>query len=314
MKNKILVLGKGFIGTRIKESLCCDSSDTRITSYRDALKVIQKFKPHTIINCIGHIGKNVDYCELDKDKTLLANSFVPVILAEVALRNNIKLVHVSSGCIYHYDYALDKPLTEERVPDFFSLFYSRTKIYSEAALSILARTYPVLILRIRIPLDNRPYVKNLLTKLTGFPGVIDLPNSVTYIPDFIEALKHLLSINACGIFNVVNKGGLRYPELLDVYKRYVPDFSYRVIDCKKLRLVRTNLLLSTRKLEHSGFAVRSIHDCLDECVRQYCGLLHTQRSRCGRKPRTGQSAATSGVPANHLWRGANKSGCKGGPV
>jgi len=271
MKNKILVLGKGIIGTRIKEAFACDSTDSRISRFAEVQKIVKRHKPAVMVNCIGHIGKNVDYCERDKDKTLLANAFVPVMLAEAALRNNIKLVHISSGCIYHYDYTRDLPLTEEDEPDFFGLFYSRTKIYSEAALNILSREYPVLVLRIRIPLDDRPNKKNLLTKLIGFPGVIDLPNSVTYVPDLLCALKHLLSIDACGVFNVVNKGGLRYPELLEVYKRYVPDFSYRVINYKKLNLVRTNLLLSTRKLEKSGFTVRAIHDCLDECVSQYCG-------------------------------------------
>ena len=96
-----------------------------------------------------------------------------------------------------------------------------------------------------------------------------MPNSVTYIPDFVEALRHLIKIDARGIYNVVNKGGLRYPKLMEVYKKYVPDFQYTVVDYRKLGLVRTNLLLSTRKLEKSGFKVRKIDDVLEECVRGY---------------------------------------------
>jgi hypothetical protein len=92
---------------------------------------------------------------------------------------------------------------------------------------------------------------------------------VTYIPDFIKALRHLIKIKATGIYNVVNKGGLKYPELLEVYKRRVPDFSYKVVDYKKLNIVRTNLVLSTRKLENSGFKVRNIHEVLEECVENY---------------------------------------------
>ncbi|MDI6759157.1 MAG: sugar nucleotide-binding protein [Candidatus Omnitrophota bacterium] len=60
------------------------------------------------------MGPSVDYCDQDKDKTLMANAFVPLILAEVALRNNIKLVYISSGCIFNYDYAKDKPIDEEK--------------------------------------------------------------------------------------------------------------------------------------------------------------------------------------------------------
>jgi 3,5-epimerase/4-reductase len=162
-----------------------------------------------------------------------------------------------------------RPLDEEREPDFFDLFYSRTKIYAENGLKTLAGNYPILIVRPRVPLDDRPHPKNLLTKLTGFKKIIDVPNSVTYLPDFIKAMKHLIDIEATGIYNIVNKGTLKYPELLDVYRKYVPDFAYKVIERKDLGLVRTDVVLSTKKLEDSGFYMRDIHEVLEECVRNY---------------------------------------------
>jgi len=269
MKNKILILGKGFIGSRLQEELGGLISDRHIYSFKDAQELVKKFNPQIIVNCIGHMGRNVDDCELDKNKTLFANTFIPIILAEVALRYNIRLVHISSGCIYHYDYSYDEPIEEDKTPDYFGLFYSRTKIYSERALEVLVRKYPILILRPRIPLDNKPHSKNLLTKLINYRKVIDIPNSITYIPDFIQALKHLIKIDARGIYNMTNKGALRYPELLEVYKKYVPEFKYQIIDFKELRLERTNLILSTRKLEKAGFKMRNIKEVLEECVQNY---------------------------------------------
>jgi len=270
MRNNILILGKGFIGNKLQEEFQADISQQIFSCFTDAEKEIKRFNPGTIINCIGITGKNnVDDCELVKDDALMANTFVPIILGEVALRYGIRLVHISSGCIYHYDYSKNIPLDEESIPDFFELFYSRTKIYSEQALETLSHKYPILIVRIRIPLDNQPHPKNVLTKLINYKKVIDIPNSITYIPDFIKALKHLIEINVTGLFNVVNKGGLRYPELLDIYKKYVPDFKYEVIDLEKLNLVRSNLILSTEKLEKTGFKVRNIHEVLEECVKNY---------------------------------------------
>ena len=269
MKNNTLILGRGYIGTRLQEELNCEISDKKIYSYKDIEAELKRFKPKTIINCIGNVGRNVDECEIDLDKTLIANSFVPVILAEAALRNNIKLVHMSTGCIYHYDYSKDMPIDENKEPDFFELFYSRAKIYSERALALLPKKYPVLIIRIRVPLDDRPHHRNILTKLIAYKKVIDIPNSVTYIPDFLKALKHLISTDASGIYNVANSGGLTYPELLTVYKKYVPDFEYEVVDYKKLNIVRTNLILSTKKLENAGFKVRHINEVLQECVENY---------------------------------------------
>ncbi len=267
--NRILILGEGFIGSRIQEELKCEISDRKIYSYRDAEREIKRSKPAVIINCVGHTGRDVDECEKDIDKTLAANTFVPVILAEAALRNNIKLVHISSGCIYHYDYSKGSPIDETRIPDFFELFYSRSKIYAERALAVLSKTRSVLIIRPRIPLDNRPHPRNILTKLIKYKKVIDVPNSITYLPDFIAALRHLIKIKAAGIYNIVNKGALRYPELMEAYRKEDPAFEYKVIPYKKLGLVRTNLILSTKKLESSGFKVRDIHEVLEECVQEY---------------------------------------------
>lgn len=269
MKNKILILGNGYIGNRLHEELDVELSDKRIHTLADAEEEIKRFNPGIIINCIGYTGRNVDDCELDRDKTLAANTFVPIILGEAAWRNKIKLIHISSGCIYHFDHSRDKPIDEEKAPDFFELFYSRTKIYAEAALKTLFKKCPILVVRIRVPLDNRPHPKNLLAKLIKYKRIIDIPNSVTYVPDFIKALKHLIEIDAEGLYNVTNKGALCYPELLDVYKKYVPDFEYRVIDYKELNLVRTNLILSTQKLEQSGFKVRDIKEVFEECVKGY---------------------------------------------
>lgn len=270
MKNKILVFGKGYMGRRLAEAFAAPVSDRRIRTFCDAEDEVARHDPCVIINCIGHTGgKNVDGCEEDKDKTLAANTFVPILLAEAALRHKVKFVHISSGCIYRFDYKRDKPISEEKVPDFFDLFYSRTKIYAERALDVLAAPYGILIARIRIPLDNRPHPRNILTKLLGFKKVISPPNSVTYIPDFIQALKHLIKTDARGIYNVVNRGGLRYPDLLDVYKKYVPDFKYEIIDYRKLGLVRTNLVMSAQKLQRRGFKIRPISEVLEECVKAY---------------------------------------------
>jgi len=269
MKNEILIFGKGYFGSRIKEGLGIEVSKKKISSLVDAEEEVKKYRPKVIINCIGFIGRNVDDCEINKEKALFANAFLPVILGEVCLRNKIRLIHISTGCIYHYDYAKDSPIDEEKEPDFFELYYSRTKIYAEQVLKFLSKKCHILILRPRVPLDNRPNTKNLLTKLIATKKVITLPNSCTYIPDFIQALKHLIKIEAQGIYNVVNKNPLSYPDLMEAYKKYVPDFEYQTIDFNKLNLIRTNIVLSTKKLEDTGFKVRDIKDILEECVKEY---------------------------------------------
>ena len=80
MKNKILIFGKGFIGERLQEELDCNISPKLIYSFKDVQAEISKYNPKVIINCIGHVGANVDECELDKDKTLFTNTFIPILL------------------------------------------------------------------------------------------------------------------------------------------------------------------------------------------------------------------------------------------
>lgn len=269
MKDEALILGQGYFGSRIHEELGLPISDRKILSFADAEDGIKKYKPKVLINCIGYIGRNVDDCELNKEKALFANAFVPIILGEVCLRHNIRLVHISTGCIYRYDYAKDSPIDEEKEPDFFELYYSRTKIYAEQVLRFLSKKCHILIVRPRVPLDDRPSPKNLLTKLIETKKVINLPNSATYIPDFIQALKHLIKIEAQGIYNIVNKNPLFYPDLMEVYKKHVPGFEYQVVNFNKLNLVRTNVVLSTKKLENTGFKLRNIKDVLEECVKNY---------------------------------------------
>ncbi len=270
MKNNYLILGKGFIGERLSQAFGWPVSTQKIFRYEDILAQIKKYHPEILINCIGYTGaNNVDDCELDIDKTLSANTFTPLLLAEAAIRNNLKLIHISSGCIYHYDCTKQKPISESRRPDYYDLCYSRTKIYAENVLTQLAKKHNILIARIRIPLDHRPHPKNILTKLIKYKTIIDTPNSVTYVPEFMRALQHLIKINASGVFNVVCKGSLTYNKLLDVYQQYVPDFQYTIIPFENLKMKRTNLVLSTRKLEKTGFKIKPIEAILEECVQEY---------------------------------------------
>ena len=129
MAPKILIVGNGYLGNRISQDLGYPISNRRISCLEDALRLAAEEKPDILINCIGFVGRNVDDCENNKEKALFSNAFVPVMLAEACFRNGIKLVHISSGCIYHYDYNKDRPLTEEKAPDYLDLYYSRTKIY-----------------------------------------------------------------------------------------------------------------------------------------------------------------------------------------
>ena len=260
-----LIFGNGFIGARLRKAYNCALSTIRLSSLNEAIAEIEKYKPDVVINCIGFTGgANVDGCEKEKQKTMDLNVFIPIILSEACFRTGVKFVHISSGCIYHFQKG-SLPIDETVEPDFFDLFYSRSKIYAERALN-----ENDLIIRIRIPLDYYPHPHNILTKLLTFDRILNSANSITYLPDLIKAVEYLIEIRASGIYNVVNEGPLYYIDLLSLYNLHSQSpHKYIGISYEELGLVRTNIILSVKKLLLSGFYIRSISEAIRDCVTKY---------------------------------------------
>lgn len=258
---KIAVLGDGWLGRKLATHLGGTLYNVWVNNYEHLDYTLRYDKPEVVVNAIGHTGKNVDECELNKEKTLVANSFVPFYLAEWCIRNNAKLVHLSSGCIFNEAY--------EELPNYFELFYSRSKIYSDMALSRMAKRYGFLVLRIRVPLDVEPHPKNILTKLIQYKKVINVANSITYIPDFLHIVTDLINIDASGTFNIVCDQPLYYPMLMDEYKTYRPDFDYEIVTMRSLGIKRTNIVLPTDALHNVGITPRTIEEVIGVCVYEY---------------------------------------------
>jgi 3,5-epimerase/4-reductase len=272
--SEILIFGDGLIGSKLGPVLKATKALSTISTYEEIQQAIDVHKPKVLVNCIDIDSPTVDDCEKDLNKSLHILTKIPLLMCEAAIRNRIKLVHISSGCIFNYDYR-DLPLSETYRPDFFDLYYSRLKVYAEAALDAVSAAANILQLRIRMPLDCEPHPQELLTKLLTYKTIVDIPNSVTYIPDFVMAARHLINQDAEGIYNCVNYGGLKNRELLEEFRKYFPTHSYSIIDPAELKKVRTNVILSTDKLEEAGFQVRDIHDILKECVEKYVSCLKT---------------------------------------
>ena len=264
--SNILVFGRGYIGSTIGAYFECPIMEEHITTYDDIQELIDTHKPKVVIGSFGHISKNIDDCEIDKTGTLRDLMLLPTLLAEAAARNNLKMVHISNGSIYN---SSKDPISENEAPNFFDSFYSRAKIYTESILNSLSEITNILQVRIMHPLSYVPHPRNLLTRLLLYQKITAIPVSVTYMPDFLPALKHLIKMDAEGIYNVVNYGGLKYPELLEEYRKFDINYNYAVMDPTELKTIRTHPVLSTDKLEESGFPVRDIHDILHECCEQY---------------------------------------------
>jgi len=263
----VLIFGsKGYLGGYFKQ-LYPDAltPDAHIEDNVAVAKALEDGKPDVVINCAGKTGRpNVDWCEDHKMETVQSNVRGPLALLEECGKRGIYWVHLGSGCIYQGDND-GKGYTEDDPPNFDGSFYSRTKSWTDQIL----HDFPVLNLRLRMPFDGTDSPRNLLKKLSGYERVLDVQNSLTYLPDFLGAAKHLIAKKALGTFNIVNTGSIAPYGIMEMYRELVdPKHQFERLTLEELpsvtKAARSNCILSNAKLRRAGFAMRDVRETLRE--------------------------------------------------
>lgn len=269
---RVLIFGNGYIGNKFKAALG-DRAVISPADIADAAAVRAALDTHrqsAVINCAGKTGKpNVDWCEDHKEETHRSNVLGPQVLAEQCAERAIHLTHIGSGCVYEGDNG-GKGFSEDDLPNYDGSYYSRTKRQSEEML----KRFPVLQLRMRMPVDSVPNDRNLITKLVRYRKVISVPNSVSIIDDFITAALRLMELRRTGVYNVTNPGAIEHREILDAYKELVdPAFSYELMSLDELGKIikagRSNCVLSTAKLAAEGIMLPHIRDAIRTTLHRY---------------------------------------------
>ncbi|MDD5041652.1 MAG: sugar nucleotide-binding protein [Candidatus Peribacteraceae bacterium] len=286
---KVLLFGgRGFMGEqflKIFPDAVCPSVD--IADPGAVAQVLDQEKPDIVINAAGRTGvPNVDWCEDHKLETLRSNVTGPLVLLEECAKRGIYWVHLSSGCIYEGQKRQEGEegkegvgWTEEDEPNFSGSFYSRSKAWSEKTLrectvrDVRGRS-GILILRLRMPFDGSTHPKNLLTKLARFERVLDVPNSITYLPDFLAAAKTLVERRSTGIYNVVNDGVISPYRIVELYRELVdPAHRFERLLVSSLpqvvRAGRSNCVLSTSKLREQGIHLRPVEEAVRESLLEF---------------------------------------------
>ncbi len=277
---KVTIFGaRGYLGEHFRQiypGASCPSVDIADTAAVAA--VLDADVPDLVINAAGKTGRpNVDWCEDHKEETLRANVTGPLVLLNECRKRGIYWVHLSSGCIYSGDNG-GGGFTEEDIPNFSGSFYSRTKTWSE---QILKEFPDVLILRIRMPFDDSTNDRSLLMKVRKFAKVNELKNSLTYLPDFLEAAKMLIERRRSGIYNIVNPGPMSPYDIVELYKEIVDPLhqAERLSEAELSsvsKAARSNCILDTSKLEQEGIRLRSTADVVRHVWTELKGQLETK--------------------------------------
>lgn len=283
MQKKVVVLGAGWIGTRIAEELARNKTglhfacpphpvSKRIAAIQDVVEIIKEHDADVVINAIGKTGKpNIDWCEQNRIETYFSNVTVPYLIQRAAYECGVKMVHLSSGCIYEGE-GPEGGWKETDLPNCLKSFYSTTKYQAEQLLNMGDMMYKnTLILRIRIPFSIHPHERNLFDKLAGFDKIVNVKNSLTDVELFINTLRFLLGTPVHGTYNVVCRGGIKFEEVMRMYKALVdPAKVFELITANELQLLvhakRSNCVLSTVKLRGLGFQIPNVNKAIEDAL------------------------------------------------
>jgi len=261
---KVLVFGDGWLGNRIARDFDGELSCADIRSL-DVERVVRRVAPNVVVNAAA-LCPTVEWCEQPENKWKVGdvNSLGPNLLqcAVQRIRPKTQFVHLSTGCLWE----TGKDLTEKDIP-MPPTWYATTKVMGENSLNLKK----ALVVRLRMPVDDRPHPRNLIDKLVKYEELLKLQNSITVVPDFLLALRQMLEKGCTGVYNMVNPGSISAYEIVEMYSEMVDQcHSFRVAD-EEMAAGRANLTLSTAKLKAEGIELTDVRERVRECIQEYVG-------------------------------------------
>lgn len=226
----VRIIGRGYLGSFLGNALGIEPESSEECDWPMGSNVI--------INCAGMTGRpNIDACEDRPERTHYLNVTRPWMLAQCTRY----LVHLSSGCIFDGPSPERGGWTETDEPNMLQSVYCRSK--REAERQLLSRDN-TLCLRIRMPLDDVPHPRNLITKIRAYDRVIDAENSMTYLPDLARVMRQIIERRPVGLLHVVS------PDTVSPYELRAPGARPECLQSLEgiTRVRRSNCQLSVARL------------------------------------------------------------------
>ena len=250
----ITLCGHGYIGQAIADELRRQAITFCWVRHTD------RWNPTgPVINAAGYTGSpNVDACQDKPIETMEGNLYWPLQVEKLTTH---PVIHLSSGCIY--DGHKDGGWTEEDEPNFTGSLYSLSKRMGQQALTpYFNKSY---LLRLRMPFGTRNHPKNLLTKLSNYPKLIDGENSMSRVEDVARtAVFFAKELPPPGIYNLVNPGAIRtrtIVEMMGMTKQWFTPEEFKQV----VKVPRSFCNLSSDKLQRV-FPLDDVETALKDCI------------------------------------------------
>ena len=217
MKNtNIVVLGTGQLGEAFKRltNFAVVGRDVfdwdAPTATQQFQELVECYEPKVVINCIGL--SDTRWCENPNnyEKLIHVNGALPKFLSWICKQCDVKLVHISTGCLY------DIPDRPQRETDFLVAHcrYTLAKWMGECGCN-LDRD---LVIRARLYFSPTYDKNNLLVKLPTFKKYTNVLDSITSVDTIVEAVIALLRNDVVGPVNVSCDGYASMKQIADHLK------------------------------------------------------------------------------------------------
>jgi len=210
MNTKILLIGKGHLGSYLKDlwKIPAELHWTREMADLNA-DTLKKLQPDAVINTAGKT--ELRWCEDNASECFRCNVSAPISVyraVKEAFNNKIPYIHLSSGCVWDGPYRPDGKPFQPNDPATPACFYAWTKASCDALLMDEAFA-PLLLLRPRQVYSPLASPRNTLTKLNGYPKLLDTANTMTSADTIAKTIEIALAAPDTRIWN----------RILNVYER-----------------------------------------------------------------------------------------------
>jgi dTDP-4-dehydrorhamnose reductase len=283
MKEKILIFGNGQIGNFYRQYFdeigweAEIAKGVDITGKEQVGTAVEDLSPSVVINAAAKT--NLEWCQENKLEAFEVNVLGADKIAQVCDEQGVKLVHLSSGCIFESKTA-DDAKSEDSEPNPLS-YYSWTKVWAENLIKWnKSPDFKYLILRPRQPVSARVNHKNMLVKMLTFTKFVDTPNSGTVLEDLMEWTRSLLESQASGIYHVANPGWTTPYKIGLLLKKYInPAMDIEQISKDELDKLtpstRVDTVLDVDKLRSLGIEPTTYEERLEEVIQKLSQNIKT---------------------------------------